>query len=534
MVYASSEIQSLSNTQLTNIYTAWNIYSQNDLPLTTPLKQTPFEYLSIKNDDASMFSNPRLSVTKLLVSGWCELREYYRCYAGSVRMEPSRSMRLGTELHEKLEMEVHPVIEVDSLMKFIEDNWKQIKEGYDVDGFGEWEMETNNNGVAMDWSDSIIDRLYALIMGSEAREVLLHGYLDMNVGKFVTAEWNLSRDSSVLVSGVVDLIKLSSLKYVKDDDLFAELNTYVEANSEVVDDVPLVDLQEFFLNAGNILSDFKYYQLSFSDIKTSTRSRVPLQDSVLRSAEFQTFYYRHLFEVLGKDPKFTYYSLLENATRRGYDIDKPLSVVTTFKILRKHYHLFYEDFIKLANGKPIGFQPYDSESISEPYHFGHVFQTHEDFSLDNPKHDSFIESLREYDAIDYNKLLVPLLKTWKTPPTLRYLAARAAQFYHLLGNNIGDTTTVEYRNSITSDITETMTYTYDPDEFAEELYQATKFWNGQRDPIPTNDNSRCTYCDFKSKCSVSKIGVSGGEETKKLGPKIRQFLNECKTSSKGS
>lgn len=520
----------LKNEQLMNIYKHWNLYHKNDLPFINPTKYTPFEFQSIENDDISYINNPRLSVTKLLISGWCELRELYRVFAGSVRTPPTKAMSAGTKLHLKLEQALHGVIDLEDIENFIRSNTEEIMEMYDlVDNDGIFDMNPDDS-IAIDWSEIIIERLYSLIVCSESREVILHGYLNLQKESFVENEQEIKNPSSVLVSGIVDQIQFENPENSDDFALFDEVQKYLDVEYEQVDETPLVDLSRFFDDVKNIIQCYPEFQLKFTDLKTRMVYQIPLQKSVLDSAKFQTFYYRYFFELLSKDANFAYRCLLENAKRRGLDVDKPLSVLTTFRILRRHYHLFYNDFLKLADGKPIGFAPFDLERIDSDYEFGKLFVLSKDFAQHQEQasqHLKFIESLGGYDSLEYDKLLLPLLKTWKTPPTLRYLAARSAQFYEIFGSRLGDTTTVEYRNTFTGKIIDTKVYNYNNGELETETIHASDFWNGKLDPEPTNDFLRCQYCEFKSKCAIPKIGKISDSHAS-IGPEVRKFLNDVK------
>lgn len=523
----------LQNEQLINIYKYWKLYHRNDLPLINPTNYTPFEFQSIENNDISYIENPRLSVTKLLISGWCELRELYRIFAGSVRTPPTPAMEAGTKLHSKLEQEIHRMIDLLVIENFIKTNTAEIKQMYDlIDEDGIFDMDPVDY-LANDWSESIIERLYSLILSSESREVVLHGYLNFEKELFVKNSEKIHDSSSILVSGIVDQIQFENPDDMDDYKLFNEIQRYVETEYNQVDETPLVDLSRFFSDINKITDNFPEFKLKFTDLKTRTAKLIPSQQSVLDSAKFQTFYYRYFFELLCKDEEFAYRCLIENAQRRGFDVDKPLNVLTTFRIFRKHYHLFYNDFMKLAEGKPIGFKPFDNERKYSDYEFGKLFVISDEFAQQKQLsgvsgHERFISRLNDYDTLSYDKLLLPLLKTWKTPPTIRYLATRSAQFYGIFANNLGDTTTVEYRYSFSGSILDTRVYDYDFDQLDKEIKHASQFWNGKIDAEPTDDVLKCKYCEFNSKCVIPKIGKISKSSNESIGPEIRKFLNDVK------
>lgn len=525
----------LSNDLLTGIYNYWKLNPNDNLPLYNPTKYTPFEFHSQYNQDRSYISTPRLSVTKLLVFSWCELRSFYQVYSGSARLPSTQAMTQGTKLHSKLEAEIHPEIDTTEIEQFLLSNAVSlgelqkavpIEEDKVVFYLGEVER------LAVDWAEMLIERLFSLIMGAEAREILLHGYLNFNNRLFVTNKDEIRDPSSVLVSGIVDYVKLQNLTNPSDGTLFDDIHGFVDDNFDQVDNVPLVDLSKFLPEAKQILQHYDF-RLTFTDVKTRSAPQIPRQESVLEAAKFQTFYYRHFFQLLSRDSRFTYFSLIENAERRGHDVDKPLSILTTICLLRKHYHILFKDFLRLANGEPIGFAPFDDSAKSMAYDFVSVFQSSDEFSLANPNHTHFFEQLREIDGIEYDLILLPLLKVWKTPPTLRYLAARASQLFGVFEENLGDVTSVEYRLNKTSQLLLENVYEYDFSEFQVEVESASKFWNGEREAVPTEDLLRCSFCEFQSKCMVAGGNTTEAVEKKTIGPKIRHFLNECESSSKG-
>ncbi|RCK59120.1 Exonuclease V, mitochondrial [Candida viswanathii] len=519
----------LQNEQLINIYKTWNLYDRNYLPLTNPTKHTPFEFQSMENSDQSYIDNPRLSVTGLLVSGWCELRSLYTVFAGSVRTPPSRAMEEGTKLHLELEQEIHPTIDLTDIEAFIKENTAEIEEKWGLDNTSGIFDTQPDDELALNWAEAIIERLYSLIVISDAREVLLHGYLNLEKESFVEDGKEILKPSSVLVSGVVDQIQFRNPENDVDCALFEEIQEYVDKEFDQVDETPLVDLASFMRDVKDIVDKYPEFKLKFTDLKTRMAKLIPKQESVLASAKFQTFYYRYFYELLSKDPDFAYRCLLENAKRRGFDVDRPLSVLTTFRILRGHYHLFYNDFVKLANGEPIGFEPYDSERVNKDYDFGKIFVLSDEYGQQAlPNHAGFIEELGKYDMLAYDKVLLPLLKTWKTPPTLRYLAARAAQFYGIFGSSLGDITTVEYRNTFSRQIIDTMVYHYSFDQLDKETKHASDFWGGRIDATPTEDSLRCRYCDFERKCVIPKLGKLSKSNKSTIGPEIRKFLNDVK------
>ena len=146
--------------------------------------------------------------------------------------------------------------------------------------------------LAVDWAEMLIERLFSLIMGAEAREILLHGYLNLKNRLFVTNKDEIRESSSVLVSGIVDYIKLQNVTNPSDGTLFDDIHGFVDSAFDQVDNVPLVDLSQFLPEAKQILQNYDF-RLTFTDVKTRSARQIPRQESVLEAAKFQTFYYRH-------------------------------------------------------------------------------------------------------------------------------------------------------------------------------------------------------------------------------------------------
>ncbi|RLV90103.1 Exonuclease V mitochondrial [Spathaspora sp. JA1] len=508
---------STMTTQTSSLYRNWGIPATTSLlPLQSPLENfTPFEYYSKYNSSKSLIDNPRLSVTKMLTLSWCELKQYYEIFSGSPYVEPTPSMSLGTKVHSQLERDIHPHIETTNIEDLLLQNFKEIlkitqdEEQVRVNTLKQLvygHKEVNEMGKA--WADEIISRLFTLNTTGEAREVLVHGYLDFENERFITDIDQLPQSdehNKVLVSGVVDSLKLAE----------KPTTTWEDKSSTI-------DLNEFLESTNN-----QETSLILSDIKTRTFNSVPYQDSILDSAKLQTFYYKHMFEVLTHDVGFSYNSLLTNAQKKGIDIDKPLSAIAVLNILRTNYRLFFQDFMKLSQGEPIGFPEFDNITPSDiPYEFGKVFQLSDEFSWDHPNHTKFLERLNQIDPeVNYSEILLPLLTTWKTPPTIRYFAARASQFYGLFKSNSMPQTSVEYVNNSSGETINTMSYNYNHEELAESIHQSCSFWQGNRNPIPTEYVSRCKYCVFKDKCVVPNGGITSHEKSRM--ELVEDFLQEC-------
>ncbi|CAI5756015.1 unnamed protein product [Candida verbasci] len=515
----------LENNSLKQLYQNWNLTSNQFLPLSNPLgsESTPFQFYKTHNSDLSILKHPRLSVTKLLVSSWCELREYYKIYAGSPIFEKSESMILGSEYHVKLEEETHEKIEISvNLTGMVLNNINEIRK---IDGL-ERETISNEDELGKLWCDQIIYRLFSLITQSEAREILVHGYLNLNRNEIIENKNEVSSNDSVLISGIIDYLSIRNLENWNDRHLFNVIEEFLN-QEEYINDVLIFDLPRFFIGIRDLISKYgNDYSLSISDIKTRKFPNIPKQKSVIDSAKLQTFYYNYFLKLLSSTSEFSYNSLIENAMRRGLDVDKPLGIYTTFEILINFYPLFLKDFKKMSNGEPIGFKQFDERESSEngkfdfgKFNFGKYFNYSENYANGIIDHSSFLNELSQADSmINFEKILLPLLKNWSTPITLRYLAARSSQFFEVLKQFKTPYTYVEYHYLRTGQTIETKMFDYDINELKDEVISASKFFNGSRKPIATTDKSKCKFCEFKSRCKIGS-DYKGNDDIDEDSPK---------------
>lgn len=516
---------SLENDSLKLIYKNWNLHSSSPLPIKSPIDLTPYQFLSMYNNDKSYITIPRLSVTKLLTDSWCELREYYSIY-GVSRFKTSKAITQGLRVHENLETTTHKVIDTTDLSKKLEVNVKQkvdeierqiqlTSDPEEIELQQQRLAQFNLNAygnipeskLAIEWAQSILSRLFTLFSTSEAREVLIHGYIDLNKGEFCHEIKSncINNQNNVLVSGIVDQIRIVDKSNPRNLDLFETVNHNLEYEfPNCINNIRIIDFSRYFDVIGNIIKDFHDYEILVTDVKTRGFNSIPGQKSVIESAKYQTFYYRKFLGLLSNEnthENFAYYSLLENARIRGVDVDKPINYSTIVQMLRKFPDILYQDFTKLSNGDKIGFKPFDDfhhNLIHHYYNLNDYFDS--GFHCNNSK---LINDLNEVDDFDYKNLFTEdILKQWQIPPTLRYFAARGNQFYRLCSQILGDTTTVEYHNHRTNSCFHTNTYDYDEHELNDQLYKASTFWNGKRVPIPTTDLDKCKYCDFSPKCVV--------------------------------
>lgn len=531
--------QYLPNEPLKNIYKNWHLHPRNYLPTRSPINPTPYQFHSTYNEEKSYVRNPRLSVTKLLTHGWCELRDYYQVYGESVKKR-SVAMTKGSKLHDNLEIKTHKVIDTAELSLTLDEKIeKKIKETQAllelIEDPGERQLETERleqfktnayghaaeSKLAMEWAQSIMSRLFTLFTTSEAREVLVHGYINLTTGEFVTEIDAVPQTSeeNTLISGIVDHFQLEDLSDRQNLDLIENINLHLQyASKHYINDHHIIDLSIFFREIPEIIKDTSFRVIT-TDVKTRSWNKIPEQKSVVESAKYQTFYYRKLLGLLSDENQqenFAYYSLLENARQRGVDVDKPINYSTIVKMLRKFPEILFQDFIKLANGTEIGFKPFDDYKTQDHYY------NLKDY-FDDEESDLMVDLKDDYD---YSSLFTDdLLKQWVTPPTLRYFAARGNQFYHLTSGLLSDITTVEYHNTRSKECFHTDIYHYDEEELTNQLSGASTFWTGKRAPDATTDLGKCNHCNFSSKCKVPNHQSDEDFDAQKLGPTIYQFLN---------
>lgn len=546
------EVETISP-KLKYLLAAFHIDNDEVLPLTKPkhLKENPFEYHSKYNGDESYVSMPRLSVTKLLTSQWCELREFYTIYSGSPVKEETKEMRSGTEAHLKLELQTHKLIDTEEFSK-LTDNCieekvvkakKDISKLEDPNDIQQATTLLNNlielldgaspeSSLASDWLEKIVSRLFYLINTSEAREVLLHGYLDLITSNFVSNldEFPLRKHNHVLVSGVVDYLKLVNPYDENDLSMFKDIQDYMEFTYQKLGENRLIDLTSFLRDIEPIILEYRNkYKIVITDVKTRSWNKLPQQESVIQAAKLQASYYRNLFGILAgefDESSLCYEMLIENAKRRNLDVDRPISLKSALLFLRAHHSIILKDYVKMANGEPIGFEPFDTFTRekylnrSPSYDFRKLFSENEIID--------FIQKLKETDSNDLNfeAILTPeFLKAWKVPLTLRYFAARSSQLYHLFKPFLSDLLSIEYHNAKTGKCFHTNYYTYDTEENRNASKNATAFWNGSKPPSPVNDLSKCTYCDFSSKCLIPNPEKNVLGSYGSVGSKIKNFIH---------
>lgn len=461
------------------LYANLNSNVSQYLPVNNTSGISPFQFHSTHNGDSSYITSPRLLVTKMLVNQWCQLRDFYRVFASSPRIAPTRLMQMGSEEHLRLETSTHPVVSVESpqlpmgVMPFL------------------YEANAKESETAGTIAESILFRLYSLFVTSEAREIRVHSYINL---QDLHLEAHKLSENSVLVNGVIDVIELKDKDDPEGDfSMIEELNAYIPNYN-----VPIIETY----NEGEHIpepeiseGDAKYSLTSFieevrqmskiyagavetvvGDVKTRSILTIPAQQSVVDAAKFQVFYYLKFLKILALSGK-TYQSLLDSWELRRVDLDAPINYHTLFVMLKKYGSVIYDDMERLAKGIPLGVEDFDNvDHKNTQYDPGECF----------PKHE------REH----------PLLRPWKKPLTLRYFIARSAQFYELLGPFLSPNCKVEYRNVRTHRVIATKRYVYNDTDLQSQIVQACLFWNGKSDPRVNEDLSRCKNCEFRAHCVV--------------------------------
>lgn len=458
----------------------------------------PFAYHSKVNGDPSYILQPRLSVTKLLTGSWCELREYYKVYAGLPSEPRTKRLKEGSAYHEKLETRDHVVVDT----KLAASTIKKLAE------VNSEELLRNPKAAEMgrEWTERVVVRVLNLAEKSSSREILVHAFLDIESASLATSEEQLP--NSVLVNGIVDLVQL---KKTQDPAVKVEIEELEEAIQDLQNrtnalsiecslDAPIWDLSKllpFSMRALQVRAET--HALHVGDVKTRNYDSIPAQELVLEAAELQCMYYSHFLTNLARDSNFAFASGLENARRRGVDPNDHIGLAHAALLLLGNFGALAQDFVRLAKGDPIGFKPYDEiePSPATTYSLG-VFVSEMQFrELLVQLHGE----VAEFSAIDISSLFTP----WKRPLTFLYFAARSAQAYNVLQPFQPATVGVEYHNSRTGHLIKSKQLPFSRKELDNAMEMSSLFWNGSRRPEQADDVGKCRYCDFKTHCPAINV-----------------------------
>lgn len=549
----------------------------------------PFAYHSAVNGEANYVTQPRLSVSKLLTDSWCELREYYEVYAGLPVFVRTRRMQAGSDYHKKLEDADHKVADTKTVAQLVREALLRYSPK-------EKEMLQQNEfaaTLAQNWTEQVVVRLLGVPHTKHAREVFVHGFLDLKTGKLATCEEELLQ--AVLVNGVADIVKMDEwngedeltvlfphtdawgmAEVSSDVDLEVEgtfnsastndtdttdnagttsteiasdsvLNTGSErlaaqsdtdkiatselsvsgapgsdslANSTVediaasdsIDSNPIAALTNKLSNTHisvavldlvvelprakerlDSLSSSHY--LHVRDVKTRSWNSTPDQQLVVHAAHIQCMYYAQFLANLARNVDFAYASNLENAKRRSTDPDTPIGPALAVKLLLGSFGALARDMVRLASGEPIGYARFDNAPPSpQPYSLS-MFVSEQEFR-------EMLTHIHGDDQAVAQTNISALFGPWKTPLTLRYFAARAAQAFNIVQSFPPASVCVEYHNLKTRRIFAAKHAPFSQTELNESMWRAGLFWSGQRPPDHTDDRARCKNCDFHSRCSA--------------------------------
>lgn len=506
------------------LFSNFNVNPKHLLPLTKPsyIKQSPFEFHSMFNADPSYLSVPRLSVTKLLTTSWCELREFYLVYSGSPSFKKTTQMKLGSEYHSGLEEQTHKVVDMQPFVMKVDDLLLQNE-------FTEEDREMINQGageaeLADIWLEKIVVRLFSLLTRSEARELVVHGYLNLIDGKYITKLADIKStpfsNNKVLVSAIIDHIKLTN-KYDENDlDFFVEINDYIETQFEN----GVIEFDKFLNEVHEIINKYSdELEMTISDVKTRSFNKIPQQDSVVEAAKLQVSHYKTMLDTLSQ--KGVSYNLFnDNALRRNLDIDQPLGIKHVLMFLIRNYELVYDDFEKLSQGKPIGVAAFDDYYKESTREFpGYSFKTL--LGNDHTKEQLNKLCLEMYDK-DLDKLIPPSMmnRQWQIPVTLTYISGRINSLFDTLGPVSRDKLSIEYHNVRTGVKFSQRSFKFNETKFAEQVDNSSKFWSGRKPYAEfTDDLSKCKYCDFSSKCPIPNQKETIGDQS--IGNVVLQFIN---------
>lgn len=473
---------------------AFKVAKHSFLPLPKPqIRPSPFEYFCSVNEDRSYLTQPRLSVTKLLTGAWCELQSFYDVFAG-LREAKSSRLTTGVKHHEKLEKRAHPRLDSELVDKSIQEATLEHTEEEKVALF----KTRMAYQLASQWSEKVVTRLIQMAFRGLLREIQVHGFLDLDKGRFANDTQEIP--GLILVNGVVDIVKVDSFNHNTSEPLYEKQgpNLIMEnaKTAELLNEI--LDLSIEIPRAKEHLTKLsKDHYLHIGDVKTRRVDNIPAQESVLLSAKNQCLIYSQLIDILARNPEFGYLSWVENGIRRNVDPNEPISIGFAAELLLEQFSTLALDYLRLARGEPIGFGPFDqlqSALSTEQYSLS-------DFTSKEQFH-RMLEELYGADSNFLNLDISPLFESWKKPPTLRYFAARAGQAFNIFEAFLPGSVSVEYYNIRTNKLLQSIHYAYDKENLKKVVLDSATFWNGSREPAGTESKSRCTYCKFQNRCPV--------------------------------
>ena len=447
---------------------------------------TPFQVHSKRKN--------RLAVTNLSTKAWCELRTAYDIYSGEEKM-PTKSILYGTKFHKSLEEQLHPV-------------------NQDMAAFIASQSVTQDKHelLAMSWWNTIQKLIDLFSSAGECREVLCHGYLKEEDAWFVQ-DPSLYKDpgSLVLVSGIIDhLFWARSSELSKGDPDYFNDRSYGKnvANFDVFSDV--FTSQKSVLDIGKLIEDLKTvldqqggnWEILVGDVKTRSSFTIPSYQSVIEATRLQIMYYRLFLQLLGEDTKHAYEKLLLNAKVRGVDVDAPINPILVVALMISAPHAI-QDMRRLRDGQRIRMDEFDE------FYASNVPSSKVSYDA------SYLSSTINVTSVQHT--FKEFFQPWKIPVTLRYFAARLAQFYGLVGSRLSRKLLVEYYCD--GHNFKNVPFDYDEEVLRIATRDSSLFWFGKRgvEPIRPSLKNLLTYCKFCEYEDVCAWRMKGSERCKKLG-----------------
>lgn len=485
----------------------------------------PFTYHSTVNEDNSYLTLPRLSVSKLLTNSWCELETYFNIYAGLPKTHSGR-LQAGSDYHQHLEDQTHAQINKELLQSLIDEEMTRFSEEEQAN------LMRNKMGLylGVHWIEHVVVRLLSATKDHFSREVYVHGFINFHTQKLATTPEELP--AAVLVNGVADIVKIDESNHTSpytrlysgrsDLQSFFIDDLRLQLQGLRLDKLTVKDLTEEIPRAkeeATILSNDHYVHIR--DVKTRANNEFPRSDLIMEGARDQCLYYAEFLANLSQSSEFAYASHLENARRRGVDVDEPLGAAFAVYVIILQFPVLVLDMKRLARGEPIGYDEFD-EYQKACANTLEVVDGEKPFSIDNFITEARFREMLEYFYSDSKEIMetdiLDLFRPWKYPPTLRYFAARTAQAYNILHSFEPASVCIEYHNFKTRKVFGYRHYPFDLELVEKCMQRASQFWSGQRPPKETDDLTKCRRCDFRTRCpAINKpMNASAAESIYKL------------------
>lgn len=463
------------------------------------LEPNPFTYYTTENAaDPTIVAFPRLLVTKLLSYAWCELELFYRIYSGLQKKEVTTRLAEGSEYHDRLENEEHERADMSSAV----DQLTEIAAQHSP----EKAIYLGRNQGLAEWAKSVtehsIKRGISLAQTRHAREIDVHSFIDFETNRPVERVEDLHK--GVLVRGIADIVQFERKSGTeKKNDIhpveFPEATAEIDKISLMT---PIWDLNRAIpeLKEEVQISRDDYF-LQVRDVKTRGVKSLPKQELQLKAAKDQCMYYTRFFLGFTKDIRFTYESYQESARRREIDIDAEIGEAHAVILLLEKFEALALDYVRLAQGQPLGFAPHD-EIMSEIYE--NQGEGNEDYDLSKFISEKEFKEILENiygDTLAVKSIEISVLfKPWKYPLTPRYFIARVSQVYDIFNGYDASTVAVDYHHSKLGTIIGSKVYPYTVKANNEALKEAVNFWTGRRPPREADSRWKCNNCEFNSCC----------------------------------